>query len=462
MKLFHLADLHLGKALHGRELYDDQRHALAQVVAAARAERPDAVILAGDVFDRAVPPVEAIVLFNEFITALKVVDEGLAVVAIPGNHDSAQRLGYLAGVLAARGVHLCADASLCDVPIKLRRGLEALRIWAIPFLSPGALEDSSDIAGDDGSPGAGSPGARSPSGGRGEGESAAVSPPAPLRSQEALFKEALRRIERARRADPRAGGSVGGGSVDGGSVDSGSADGGGLARPYELLVAHAYAAGCSGSDSERPFLGAAELVDASLFNGFDYAALGHLHRPQAAGERGRYPGSLLQYSFVDQAGDRGFLVVELSRAEASADDAAADGRARAELRFVPVAPLRRLSRIRGRLRELLAEPRYAAYEGDYVEATLVDGEGELNPMEALRSRFPYALALRLGGEEAGADASVGGSDGTDVRPPAGEAAARRDPLDDFKAFYASMRDGEPGEEEARLFGELLAEVRDEA
>lgn len=451
MKLFHLADLHLGKALHGRELYDDQRHALAQVVAAARAERPDAVILAGDVFDRAVPPVEAIVLFNEFIAALKGLEEGLAVVAIPGNHDSAQRLGYLSGVLAARGVHLRADASLCDEPIVLQRQGEALRIWAIPFLSPGALEDSSDIAGDDGSPGAGSPG-----GGRGDGESAAVSHPTPLRSQEALFKEALKRIERARRADPRAGGLVDGGSVDGGSVG-----GGGLACPFELLVAHAYAAGCSGSDSERPFLGATELVDASLLNGFDYAALGHLHRPQAAGERGRYPGSLLQYSFADQAGERGFLVVELSRTEASAD-AAADGRARAELRFVPVAPLRRLSRIRGRLRELLAEPRYAAYEGDYVEATLVDGEGELNPMEALRSRFPYALALRLGDEEAGADASVGGSDGADVRPPAGEAAARRDPLDDFKAFYAAMRDGEPGEEEARLFGELLAEVRDEA
>lgn len=427
MKLFHLADLHLGKALHGRELYDDQRHALAQVVAAARAERPDAVILAGDVFDRAVPPVEAIGLFNEFIAALKGFDEGLAVVAIPGNHDSAQRLGYLAGVLAARGVHLRADASLCDVPIELRRGLESMRIWAIPFLSPGALDDSS----------------------------VAVAPPAPLRSQEALFKEALRRIERAR-ADPRAGGLVDSGSVDGGSVG-----GGGLARPFELLVAHAYAAGCSGSDSERPFLGATELVDASLLNGFDYAALGHLHRPQAVGERGRYPGSLLQYSFADQAGERGFLVVELSRAEA-ADDAAADVRARAELRFVPVIPLRRLSRIRGRLRELLAEPRYAAYEGDYVEATLVDGEGELNPMEALRSRFPYALALRLGGEEDGAETSAGGSDGADVRPPAGEVAARRDPIDDFVAFYATMRDGEPGEEEARLFAELLSEVRDEA
>ena len=459
MKLLHLADLHLGKALHGRELYDDQRHALAQVVAAAKAERPDAVILAGDVFDRAVPPVEAIVLFNEFITALKGLDEGLAVVVIPGNHDSAQRLGYLAGVLAARGVHLRADAALCDVPIELRRGLETLRIWAIPFLSPGALADSSALAageenlGEVASPGAESPGAGSPSGGRFEGESVPVSPLAPLRSQEALFKEALRRIERARRADPRAGGSV----------DDGSVGGGGLARPYELLVAHAYAAGCSGSDSERPFLGATELVDASLFNGFDYAALGHLHRPQAAGERGRYPGSLLQYSFADQAGDRGFLVVELSRAEASADDAAADGRARAELRFVPVAPLRRLSRIRGRLHELLAEPRYAAYEGDYVEATLVDGEGELNPMEALRSRFPYALAIRLGGEEAGAEAAAAARpDGADLRPPAGETAARRDPLDDFKAFYALMRDGEPGEEEARLFAELLSEVRDEA
>lgn len=442
MKLFHLADLHLGKALHGRELYDDQRHALAQVVAAARAERPDAVILAGDVFDRAVPPVEAIGLFNEFIAALKGFDEGLAVVAIPGNHDSAQRLGYLAGVLAARGVHLRADASLCDVPIELRRGLESLRIWAIPFLSPGALEDSSGIAGDDGSPGGAA------IRGRGEGESAAAPPPAPLRSQEALFKEALRRIERARAA------ATGAGAADDDS-------GGGQARPYELLVAHAYAAGCSGSDSERPFLGATELVDASLFNGFDYAALGHLHRPQAAGERGRYPGSLLQYSFADQAGERGFLVVELSSPEAS-DDAAADGRARAELRFVPVAPLRRLSRIRGRLRELLAEPRYAAFEGDYVEATLVEGEGELNPMEALRSRFPYALALRLGGEEAGAETSVGGSGGAPRADAPAALAARRDPLDDFEAFYAAMRDVEPGEEEARLFAELLAEVRDEA
>jgi hypothetical protein len=139
MKFFHLADLHLGKSVYEHSLLPDQRHILDQVAAVVRAGSPAAVIIAGDVFDRAVPPPEAVRLFGDFLAELKAIDPTLVIAVIPGNHDSAARLAFASGILGLSGVHIRSDARDAVIPITIKRGGELARLWLLPFLSPGAL-----------------------------------------------------------------------------------------------------------------------------------------------------------------------------------------------------------------------------------------------------------------------------------------------------------------------------------
>jgi len=443
MRIFHLADLHLGKSLYERDLVEDQRHALDAVLAAARTERPACVVIAGDVFDRAVPTAEAVTLLGQFAASLKAMDPDLVIAMIPGNHDSAARLAYLAPVLAIASVHVAFDAAACEVPVVVQRGGETLRLWLLPFLTPGAFSRPAPSAApfvglSPGREDAGKPGGALSPDGQGElfggevgpavveGLSPGPEPAQVLRSQADLFAEAMRRIGAATKAAKAAKAEGARGEQSGTELD--------------VLVCHAFAAGGTGSDSERAFLGTAELVDGEAFERFDYVALGHLHRPQAVGTRGRYPGSILAYSFGESGCERGFLSVELS-SEAPV------------VEFRAIKPLRRMIRITGTYDRVLVDPEYEAYAGDYVEAVLDDAEAVLNPMDALRKRFPFIMSLRQAAFERG-DA------GADPGYAAGREAASI--ADDFAAFYREMNGRDPDADEAALFAGLLKEADVEA
>ncbi|MBU1082313.1 MAG: exonuclease subunit SbcD, partial [Spirochaetes bacterium] len=298
MLIFHLADLHLGKSLYERDLVEDQRHALAAVIAAVVAERPACVVVSGDVFDRAVPSADAVTLLGEFAAAIKAADAHTVIAMIPGNHDSAARLAFLAPVLASSGVYIASDPRACDVPVIVERGGEAARLWLLPFLTPGAFgvpEPTERPAPDATGPRAGRDRPAEVQADLFSEPSEPAEPVEPvepsetavptLRSQADLFAEGVRRICAA--------------------MDRARASG--AAPAADVLVCHAFAAGGAPSDSERVFLGAAELVDGSAFDSFDYVALGHLHRPQAVGAKGRYPGSILAYSFSEAGSERGYL-----------------------------------------------------------------------------------------------------------------------------------------------------------
>lgn len=416
MRAFHIADLHLGKSLHERDLLEDQRHALDQIAAAAEAERPACVIVAGDVFDRAVPPAEALSLFGEFVARLRDGPGAPAVVVIPGNHDSPGRLSYMAPVLDRAGVRLAADPEACDRPTLVESGGQRARIWAVPFLSPGAFAArASEQAG----------AGPSASAAQGElfGEDPEPGDDGALRSQAALFAEAARRVSSAIAAAR--------------ARDSASSQPG--ARAVDIAVCHVFARGGTSSESERVFLGNAELVDLAPLGACDYAALGHLHRRQAAGANGHYPGSPLAYSFSEAGYEHGFLSVEVSPGSAEAE-------------FRPLVPLRRMARLKGSCASLLTDPAFAEFEGDYVEATLDDADEILDPMAALRRRFPFALSVRRA--EAAADA--GSSSAPYGRAGGGGA------LDDFIAFYREVRGEGPPEADRALFEELLKEATSEA
>lgn len=429
MRVFHLADLHLGKILHERDLLDDQTRALDAIASAAESERPACVIVAGDVFDRAVPPAEALTLFGEFVARLRGGPSAPVVVVIPGNHDSASRLSYMAPALEKAGVILAADPEACDRPIRIDGDGNRARIWAVPFLTPGAFAGHSpkSVEGDEADEaGSGDRGARRSQGELfGDEPERADSPDEPFRSQAALFAEASRRISAAI-ASERAGEMAEDGPTQG-------------RRAVDIAVCHAFARGGTASESERVFLGNAELVDLGPLDGCDYVALGHLHRPQPAGAAGRYPGSPLAYSFSEAGYEHGFLSVDVSPGAANAE-------------FRPITPLRRLSRLRGTFESMLSDPALAKFEGDYVEATLEDASEILDPMAGLRRRFPFALSVRRAETEAdstGGTAAYGRSGGGTA-------------LDDFIAFYGEVRGEDPPEPDRALFADLLKEASREA
>ncbi len=328
MRLLHTADWHLGRSFHGEGLLDAQAAAVDHLVAVAREERVDAVLVAGDVYDRALPPVDAVRLADE---ALRRLSELCPVVVIPGNHDSAVRLGFGAALLARAGVHVRADAGGCGAAVTVG----GARVYAIPYLEP---------------------------------EVAAGPLGCEQRGHAAVLAAAMDRVRADAARQPAGVGTV--------------------------VVAHAFVAGAAGCESERELaVGGAGSVPASVFAGVDYVALGHLHGPQRVGDRARYAGSPLAFSFSEARQRKSVAVVEVGRGAEPA----------VELHPCPVP--RPLAALRGRLEELLADPAHAGAEGAWVHATLTDPARPVDAMDRLRRRFPHTAVLAFapeGGEEAAA------------------------------------------------------------
>lgn len=256
MRLLHTSDWHLGRTLHGLDIIDAQRAALDHIAATARDHQVDAVLICGDVYDRAVPPVDAVRLFHQVLRELVRI---CPVIVTSGNHDSAIRLGFGADLFTQR-LHIRTEVERIAEPIELADEHGPVLVYALPYLDP-------DLA-------------------RGKlGEDVP-------RSHEGVVGAAMQRVREdlQRRGNPRS-----------------------------VVMAHAFVAraeeSASRSDSERDIrVGGVELVPASLFNGITYTALGHLHGPQeAAVEDGcvRYSGSPLRYSFSEAGHTKSVTLVDL-------------------------------------------------------------------------------------------------------------------------------------------------------
>ncbi|MFI0942700.1 exonuclease SbcCD subunit D [Streptomyces sp. NPDC021020] len=252
MRLLHTSDWHLGRSFHRVSLLDAQRAFLDHLVTVVREEDVDAVLVAGDVYDRAVPPLSAVELYDSVLHALA--DCDLPTVMISGNHDSARRLGVGAGLLGRSGIHLRTDPATCDRPAVLHDAHGEVAVYGIPYLEP------------------------------------------------ALVRETLG----ADRADHP--------SVLGAATDRIRADL--ATRPpgtRSVVLAHAFVTGAAPSDSERDIsVGGVASVPAALFAGFDYTALGHLHGCQTVADRVRYSGSPLAYSFSEEHHRKSMWLVDLA------------------------------------------------------------------------------------------------------------------------------------------------------
>ena len=343
MRLIHTADWHLGRLFHNQHLTADQRHVLEQLVELAAEVRPAAVIVAGDLYDRAVPPPEAVDLFDHVLTEL--VDRlRIPVIAIAGNHDSAVRVGFAAALLREGGLHLVGELPQADSPIILRDEHGPVHIRALPFADAAV--------------------ARAFYGGE-------------IHDQQAVCAAGIARALGATTADER-----------------------------RVLVAHAFVAGGLESESERPVsVGGAQQVPAAVFDGFDYVALGHLHRPQRCGSDAvRYAGSLLKYSFAECAQDKSVCVVDIGAPGSAVGEAGRAGRAAVAVEEVALSPLQDVRRLEGTLAELLERGASDPRRDDYVLASLLDDGALFDPIGRLRAAYPNALAIeRPAYAHAGAD-----------------------------------------------------------
>jgi len=263
MRLLHTSDWHLGRSLHRADLRAAQSAFLDHLVEVARAEKVDAVLVAGDIYDRAVPPVDAVELCEDAL--LRLHDTGAAIVLISGNHDSARRLGFGSGLLEKAGVHLRTRPGALARPVVLTDVHGPVAVYGVPYLEPDAVRGEL------------------PPAGPGDGE-------AP-RGHAGVLGHAVACI----RAD---------------------AEARGIKR--RVVMAHGWVTGGTVSESERDItVGGVGQVPAELFGGFGYVALGHLHGQQTIAPHLRYSGSPLPYSFSEASHRKGSWLVELDGAGAA-------------------------------------------------------------------------------------------------------------------------------------------------
>ncbi|UYF98996.1 MULTISPECIES: exonuclease SbcCD subunit D [unclassified Halomonas] len=250
MRLLHTADWHLGRLFHNVSLLDDQRFVLDQLIEIVDRDAVDAVLVAGDIFDRAIPPAGAVTLLDDVLYEL-CDKRGLPVVMISGNHDSAERLRFGARHLKKAGLHILSELDRADAPVTLEAGGVTVDVFGIPYADPEHVRSAFKCE---------------------------------VRDFDSAHRFLLERIEAVRQPG----------------------------RPA-LLMSHCFVDGGAASDSERPLnLGGAESVAWEPMQRFDYVALGHLHGPQyRGGEHIRYSGSLLKYSFSEARQRKGVTLVDI-------------------------------------------------------------------------------------------------------------------------------------------------------
>jgi len=343
MKFIHTSDWHIGRQLHNQSLIEDQRHVLEQVVALAEREQVDALVIAGDIYDRSVPPANAVALLDEVLNRL-VNELQISVFIIAGNHDGHERLGFAARQMASSGLHIIGPLKTALEPVVIKakqpstERAAAAAFYGLPYADPVTVRHVfSQTLG-----------------------AQAVESIQTHEQAMGLLLEQLRGQALATGED---------------------------ASLPQVVVGHCFLDGGEASDSERPLsIGGAERISPSLFNDFNYVALGHLHGPQQKGAvQVRYSGSILKYSFSEQHHKKSVTLVTL------------DEQGQASVELHPLTPLRNLRVIEGMLADLLEQGKTDSQRDDYLMIRLLDSQAILDAMGKLRAVYPNVMHLERSG-----------------------------------------------------------------
>lgn len=371
MKLIHLSDLHLGKRVNEFSMLEDQQYILTEILQIIDREKPDGVMIAGDVYDKSVPSAEAVALLDDFLVRLAKRD--LQVFLISGNHDSPERMAFGGRLMTQSGVHLAPVYDGKVSPITLTDNYGPVNLYLLPFLKPAHVRRC-------------------------------------FPEREILtYTDALAA------------------AIEAMGVDT---------AQRNVLVTHQFVTGAARCDSEEISVGGTDNVDVSVFEPFDYVALGHIHGPQQVGrETVRYCGTPLKYSFSEAKHQKSVTVVELGEKGA------------VSVRTVPLTPMRDLAELRGTYEELTFRGFYdgTSYPRDYVHITLTDEEDIPDAVSKLRIIYPNLMKLDYDNKRTRAGIVLEGAEDQ-----------QRSPLELLEEFY-EKQNGQPMGEEQRAFAKSLME-----
>ena len=373
LRFLHLSDLHLGKRVCEFSMLDDQRYILEQILSLLDQTPVDGVLLAGDLYDKPVPPAEAVRLLDWFLTQLA--ERRLPVFAISGNHDSADRIAFGSALLQNSRVYVSPVFSGAPVPIPLTDEYGTLDVYLLPFLKPAMVRH--------------------------------VWPDEPVES----YNDALACVLRHCPPDP---------------------------EHRSVLVAHQFVAGAACCESEEVSVGGVDSVDASLFDAFDYVALGHLHSPQKVGrDTVRYCGTPLKYSFSEARQHKSACFVELGP------------KGEVNITTAPLTPKHDLREVRGSYMELTDRRRYAdTAVDDYLHITLTDEQDVPDALARLRVIYPNLMRLDYDNLRTREDQEI----------TAPERAESITPLEHFAAFYELQNNQPLTAEQAAFCQQLIEEI----
>lgn len=378
MKLIHLSDLHLGKRVNEFSLLNDQQYILMQIIDIIDEQNADGVIIAGDVYDKSIPSAEAVELFDDFLCRLA--KKNLQVFIISGNHDSAERIAFGGRLMDKSGVHLSPVYCGCVEPITLSDEFGKINLYLLPFIKPANVRR--------------------------------FFPEAEISSYTDAIKTAVESM----------------------NINE---------NERNILVTHQFVTGANTCDSEEATtVGNLDNVDAAAFCGFDYVALGHIHRPQScSNEHIRYCGTPLKYSFSEINDEKSVTVVELKE------------KGNIELSFVPLTPKRDMVEIKGTYDQLMLKSFYenTTYTKDYVHIILTDEQDVPNANAKLRVIYKNMMKLTYDNTRTRHSAEICGN----------MASRSKSPFENFAEFFEMLNGQAMSNEQSEFVKELINQTWEE-
>lgn len=376
MKILHLSDLHFGKNLNGFSLYHDQQYMNQQILTIAKQEAIDAVIIAGDVFDKSVPNTQAIQLFDEFLTSWA--ELHLPVFIISGNHDSAQRVAFGANLFKDQQIFISPVYNGSISPITLYDNNGAINFYLLPFIKPAIVRS--------------------------------YFPDEEISSYNQAIAVALKQL----------------------SINT---------QERNILIAHQFVTGAYTCDSEDVVVGGLDNIDATLFNNFDYVALGHLHTPQTVlRESIRYCGTLLKYSFSEATQQKTATILDFPDKKSLT------------IKEISLTPLHDLRKIKGTYDEITLKNNYAhTNTDDYISITLTDEQDIPDAINRLRAIYPNIMQLSYDNKRTATTQLIDANNINESQTP----------FDLFAEFYVKQNNQPLNEEQITIMQDLIQEIWEE-
>ncbi len=319
MKFLHLSDLHIGKRVNEYSMLEDQEYILNQILNIIDKQKPDGVIIAGDIYDKSVPSAEAVALFDDFLVSLS--ERKLRVFVISGNHDSPERIAFGGRLMESSRMYMSPVYDGAIKPVTLEDEYGKINIWMLPFVKPVHIRRfNEDI-------------------------------------EITSYTDALRV------------------AIDKLNINT---------NERNLMITHQFVTGADRTESEEISVGGTDNVDVSVFEDFDYTALGHIHRPQnCKSEKVRYSGTPLKYSFSEAKDNKTVTIAELKE------------KGNLFVDTIPLKPLRDMVEIKGKYADIMLRDFYknTTLQNDYVHITLTDEDDIPDAIGKLRTVYHNLMKL---------------------------------------------------------------------